>query len=286
MSPITGKFDQALEELSDDLFRAICQHVYEHCGLSFGLSSKFIVQKRIAKRLLALQIDSYQKYYYHLLYDRDAEEELDRLVELLTTSETYFFREQPQLRAFQDEILPEIVESRRSLNLRTLRIWSAGCATGEEPYTIAMLMLEKEIDKEWKIEIFGSDINRVCLQKARSGLYREISFRTTDSYFRNKYFEKHDDKLFRIKDEVKRHVTFGRVNLFDMKTMMGDAFDVIFCRNVIIYFDKEAKRNVITSFYERIAPGGFLLLGHSETLLNVSTQFKLRHLKADMVYQK
>jgi chemotaxis protein methyltransferase CheR len=275
------------DELPDEIYRAICQLVLDYCGLSFGENSKFIVQKRVAKRMAALQEDDYQKYYYHLLYDKDGHRELDQLVELLTTGETYFFREMNQLNAFIHEIIPEIIEAGAAREKRNLKIWSAGCASGEEPYTLATLLLEKNLPPEWNVEIFGSDINRTLLHQARAGVYRENSFRTTDDYFRAKYFERIDDKTHRIRDEVKKSVTFGWVNLYDVRRpLIFGEVDVILCRNVIIYFDKAGKNRVIDSLYERLRPGGFLLLGHSESLLNVSTKFRLRHFKHDMVYQK
>jgi chemotaxis protein methyltransferase CheR len=275
------------DELPDEVYRAICQLVLDYSGLSFGENSKFIVQKRVAKRMAALQEDDYQKYYYHLLYDRDGHRELDQLVELLTTGETYFFREMNQLNAFIHEILPEIMDTDAACEKRNLKIWSAGCASGEEPYTLAALLLEKNLSPEWSIEIFGSDINRALLHQARAGVYRENSFRATDDYFRAKYFERIDGKTHRIRDEVKKYVTFGWVNLYDVRRpLIFGEVDVILCRNVIIYFDKAGKKRVIDSLYERLRPDGFLLLGHSESLLNVSTKFRLRHFKHDMVYQK
>jgi chemotaxis protein methyltransferase CheR len=277
----------ATDEFTEELFRSITGMVEEYCGLHFDDDARYILHKRVDKRMAALQMDSYRKYYYFLLYDPEGRAELDVLVELLTTPETYFFREKPQLKAFSDELLPMLMQRLAPTPRKTIRLWSAGCASGEEPYTIAMLVLEKRLPPGWKVEIFASDINRVLLQRARTGVYREHAFRTTEDGMREKYFERHDEKNWRVKDSVRQLISFGRVNLFDMaRPLPFGMADVIFCRNVIIYFTKDGKRRVVEGFYEHMEEGGFLLLGHSESLLNISTRFKLLHLKNDMVYQK
>ena len=168
-----------------------------------------------------------------------------------------------------------------------MRVWSAGCASGEEPYSIAMLLLESRTYDRASIEIFASDISSEVLVRARKGQYRETAFRTTDPALRDKYFMREDDGSWRIADEIRNRVSFGRLNLYDEPrvSLLGHV-DVIFCRNVIIYFDDASKRTVINNFYNRLVEGGYLLLGHSESLITLSTQFKLKHLKNDMVYQK
>jgi chemotaxis protein methyltransferase CheR len=205
-------------------------------------------------------------------------------MDVLTVNETYFFREQNQLMAFGEEILEELKAVNR--NKRTLRIWSAGCSTGEEPYTIAMIINEKAAFSGWDIEIHGSDINQRVLQTARRGVYRKNSFRTTEPYFLNKYFVE-EDGAYRISDAVKKYVNFSYLNLLDpFKAKFLGRMDVIFCRNVLIYFDNASRRRVIDNFYDRLMDGGYLLLGHAESLINTSTAFTLKHLKHDMVYQK
>jgi chemotaxis protein methyltransferase CheR len=166
-------------------------------------------------------------------------------------------------------------------------VWSAGCASGEEPYSIAMLLQESRAYDDATIEIFASDISSEVLVRARKGQYRETAFRTTDPSLRDKYFTREPDGCWRIADEIRNRVSFGRLNLYDEpRVSLLGSVDVIFCRNVIIYFDDASKRMVINNFYNRLVEGGYLLLGHSESLITLSTQFKLRHLKNDMVYQK
>ncbi len=273
--------------LTEDLFKSITDFIYRYSGLYFGEDARYILERRLQKRILQLHLNSFRKYYYHLLYDRDGHKEVDSLVDLLTTNETYFFREKAQLKAFIEEIIPELTERKKQQGSRTIKLWSAGCSTGEEPYTIAMLILEKKLLSAWDISIQACDINKSVLQNARTGIYRESAFRSTEPYFKRKYFDDLGDNTYKIKDEVRRLINFGWVNLYDEKksALVGN-LDVIFCRNVIIYFDREAKRKVIDSFYENLNQEGYLLLGHSESLLNITTNFKLKHLKYDMVYQK
>jgi chemotaxis protein methyltransferase CheR len=205
-------------------------------------------------------------------------------MDILTTNETYFFREGFQLRAFTDEILPELIQLKQ--RDKTLRIWSAGCSTGEEPYTIAMLMLELGCFQGWRIEIVGSDISLRVVQHARKGIYGKSSFRATEQRYIDRFFTEAEGG-YRIKDEVRELVTITHMNLFDANRLaLLGKMDVIFCRNVIIYFDNDSKMRVIESFYNTLRAGGYLLLGHSESLMNISTAFALKHLKNDMVYQK
>jgi chemotaxis protein methyltransferase CheR len=205
-------------------------------------------------------------------------------MDILTTNETYFFREGFQLKAFTDEILPELkVLKERE---RTLRIWSAGCSTGEEPYTIAMLLLELNCFPGWRIEIVGSDISQRVVQVARKGIYTKSSFRSTDERYLKRFFTETPEG-YRICDQVRELVTISHMNLFDANRLaLLGKMDIIFCRNVIIYFDLASKKRVIESFHHMLREGGYLLLGHSESLMNISTAFALRHLKNDMVYQK
>jgi len=278
-------FDEQTMPLPDDVFRLIRDFVHDYCGIYFDDGSKFLLERRLSRRLEQHRLKTFEEYYHFLRYDRKREEELTILVDNLTTNETYFFRESPQLRAFSEEILPEL---RQTLTDRkVLRIWSAGCSTGEEPYTIAMLLLESgDWWRDWQVEILGSDINQRVLHTARKGVYKKSAHRATTPEMIAKYFvEEKDD--YRIVDRVKELVSFSYLNLLDPhKTSLISNMDIIFCRNVIIYFDKEAKKKVIESFYNKLREGGYLLLGHSESLINISNAFVLRTLKNDMVYQR
>jgi chemotaxis protein methyltransferase CheR len=279
-------FEEQITPLPDDVFRLLRDFIHGYCGIYFDDGSKFLVERRLSRRLEQRRLKSFEEYYHFIRYDRRREEELTVLIDNLTTNETYFFRETPQLRAFSEELLPEL---RRSLaDRKTLRIWSAGCSTGEEPYTIAILLLESgDWWRDWQVEILGSDINQRVLHTARKGVYKKSAHRATSPEMLAKYFTEEEKGSYRILDKVRELVSFSSVNLLDPnKTSLVNNVDIIFCRNVIIYFDKEAKKKVIESFYEKLREGGYLLLGHSESLINISNAFMLRTLKNDMVYQK
>jgi chemotaxis protein methyltransferase CheR len=271
-------------DLPDDVFRMLRDSIYKKSGIWFADSSKYLLQKRLSPRARALNFDSFQKYFYFLQYDPRADSEYDQIFDLVTTNETYFFREPAQLNAFIDEIIPELLEKKA---VKKIRIWSAGCSSGEEAYTIAMLLTERGLFEKATFEIFASDINQQVLAKARKGVYRENSFRATTPELREKYFQRDGEAQWRIIDSIRNRVSFGRLNLYDeARVSLLGYLDLIFCRNVIIYFDEASKKMVISNFYNRLVEGGYLLLGHSESLISLSTQFKLRHLRNDMVYQK
>ncbi|MEA2342362.1 MAG: chemotaxis protein methyltransferase CheR [Thermoanaerobaculia bacterium] len=271
-------------DLPDDVFRLMRDQIYKRTGMWFADTSKYLLQKRLSPRARELNFESFQKYFYFLQYDPRAEAEFDQIYDLVTTNETYFFREPAQLAAFAEEIVPEIL-SRKTI--KKIRIWSAGCSSGEEPYSIAMLLNEAGYYDRGTFEIFASDINQQVLAKARRGHYRESAFRATDGPLRDKYFTRNEDGSWHIHDDIRNRVSFGRLNLYDEPrvSLLGH-LDVIFCRNVIIYFDDQSKKVVVSNFFNRLTDNGYLLLGHSESLISLSTQFKLRHLKNDMVYQK
>ena len=271
-------------DLADDVFRQLREQIYRRTGLFFADSSKYLLQKRLSPRARELNFDSFQKYFYFLSYDPRAEAEYDQIFDLVTTNETYFFREPAQLTAFVEEIIPDLL-SRKPI--KKIRIWTAGCSSGEEPYTIAMLLKEAGLYRAATFEIFASDLNQQVLAKARRGLYRENAFRSTDPAMREKYFTREADGSWRIGDDIRNRVSFGRLNIYDeARVSLLGYLDIVFCRNVIIYFDDASKRVVINNFYHRLVDGGYLLLGHSESLISLSTQFKLKHLRHDMVYQK
>ncbi|MGA7827824.1 MAG: CheR family methyltransferase [Geobacteraceae bacterium] len=272
--------------MSEEDFRLIRDLIHSHCGIFFDRDAKFLLEKRLARRLEQHQLPGFKEYYHFLKYSRGREQELSDIMDVLTTNETYFFREEFQLNAFVGELLPELRALKEKRGDRTIRIWSAGCSTGEEPYTIAMLIMETGVFNGWKIEIIGTDISHRVLQQARKGLYGKSSFRTTSPERIHRFFNEQDG-LYRIHDEVRGLVTISHLNLLDENRMiLLGKMDIIFCRNVIIYFDQAAKKSVIESFYRSLREGGYLLLGHSESLLNTTTAFALKHLKNDMVYQK
>jgi len=271
--------------MSDDEFCDLRDVIYEYCGLFFEPDKKYLLEKRLSRRVSELQLETFRDYALYLRYDIKRDEEMAKVADNLTTNETYFFRENYQLKAFSEEIITEIAARKRE---KVLRIWSAGCSTGEEPYSIAMLVLEmrkKGLLKGWQVDILGSDISHRVLGVARKGVYGKASFRGVDEQWMKYFIDEGDRK--RLADEPKSMVTFSHVNLLDpMKVELLGRMDVIFCRNVIIYFDTKAKKRVMETFYGMLDDEGYLMLGHSESLMNITTQFTLKHFKNDMVYQK
>jgi chemotaxis protein methyltransferase CheR len=264
-------------------FRMLSELLRRHCGLHFGPESRFLLERRVARRLRDLELTSFSAYHYLLRKEPPANGEFARLVDELVTNETYFFRERAQLNALIGEILPELRLRRQT---QPVTIWSAGCSSGEEPYSIVMMAREAGFVPGVDLRVYASDISHRMLRKARQGLYREASFRETEVRVRERYFSEKEG-LWRISDSVKKHVDFIHLNLLDRsKVGLLGPMDVVLCRNVIIYFDVESKRRVIETFFDKLRAGGHLLLGHSESLINLSNAFELRHLKTDLVYRR
>ncbi|MEO1171552.1 MAG: protein-glutamate O-methyltransferase CheR [Myxococcota bacterium] len=271
-------------EMTDEEFRLIRDLITEYCGIFFEDDFKYLVERRLQPRLPVYGFRSFREYYRLLRYS-DVSGEYDEIVERITTNETYFFRESYQLKAFTDEILPELMRE-TDIGGR-IRIWSAGCSTGEEPYTVSMLLNETPASKGFQFNIFGNDISRKVLRQARSGVFRESSFRQTDPRYIERYFRPEGRGTWALNDEIRNQVTFGHLNLMDEAAMgLVNNVDVIFCRNVIIYFSPESRSRLISMFHRKLRPGGYLLLGHSESLVNLSTDFDLVPLKNDIVYRK
>ena len=253
-------------------------------GVHFGPEARFSLERRLRERLAALKLSTFAEYYQYLRFHPLAMAEWEEAVELLTTNETYFFREDYQLRSFRDEILPAIAAQAKLR--RRLLIWSAGCSTGEEAYTIAILVHQSRLFEGWDVRIYGSDLSKRCVAAARRGVYGSASFRRTPDEIKREFFVQRSDG-WHVSEAIREKCQFGQMNLLDDEKarLLGRA-DVIFCRNVLIYFAAHQRSRVIDIFHERLYPGGMLLLGHSESLLNVSTAFELVHLKEDLVYRK
>jgi chemotaxis protein methyltransferase CheR len=265
-------------------FRLLRDLVYEYAGLVYDESALMLFDRRLNERLEVLGLPNYQAYYKYLRFDAHNQAEMEEAVERLTTKETYFFRQEYQLRAFQSELLPRLQQANE--RSRRLLVWSAGCSTGEEAYTLACLILESGLFLGWDVRVIGTDLSRQCVAHARRGVYQQSSLRATSARDRARYFLELSDG-FHVDDSVKKLCQFGQMNLFDSSrgNLVGRV-DAIFCRNVLIYFDVRSRKRVIDNLYQRLSPGGYLMLGHSESLLNLSTAFELVHLRDDLVYRK
>ena len=270
--------------MSAEEFRLLRDIVYDHCGILVRDEMKFVMERRLWPRLEALAVADFGGYHRYLRYDSNRRSELESAIEALTTNETYFFREPLQLRAFSEELLPLLHQ--RASRSRRLRVWSAGCSSGEEPYTVAMLIHQSGLFEGWDVEVYGTDISKRVLAAARRAEYGPSSLRATPPDLVTRFFEHSNGKL-RVKEPIRAWVSFGQLNLLDAEmSQLIPRMDVIFCRNVMIYFDPPARRRVLSTFYEKLSHGGSLLLGHSENLLSLSAEFELVHLKNDLVYRR
>jgi chemotaxis protein methyltransferase CheR len=253
-------------------------------GIYFGPEARFSLERRLRERLAVLNLATFAEYYQYLRFHPLAPAEWDEAIDVLTTNETYFFREDYQLRSFRDELLPMLAAGAKTR--KRLSVWSAGCSTGEEVYTIGIIVHESGLFEGWDVRVYGSDISKRCVAAARRGVYGSSSFRSMPPEFKRQYFtERHDG--YHVSERIRALCHFGQMNLVeDEKARVLGRADAVFCRNVLIYLDSHARRKVIDMFAERLYAGGVLLLGHSESLLNVSTAFELLHLKEDLVYRK
>ena len=227
--------------------------------------------------------------YFYLQDNPTGKSELKYMFDSLTNNETCFFRDIPQLKAFQDQVLVDLMNLKTQKGQKTLRILSCGCATGEEPYTLAIIILEKlgkNID-QWQIEIMGGDISSTALEVAQKGIYNQYSLRNTSKKIAKHYFTPVNNEVFSIKEHARKMVHFFYLNLKDESIMRTiHSMDVIFCRNVLIYFNEDYKKTAVSRFFDIITPGGYLFIGPSESLFGLSRSFKLLLCPGALVYKK
>ncbi|MFO0659812.1 MAG: CheR family methyltransferase [Polyangiaceae bacterium] len=264
--------------------RALADIFRSEAGLMFGDDAVSVLERKLRDRIVVLGLPSFTAYIELLRDEYAGRRELEEALELVTTHETYFYRQDYQLRAFRDQVLPQL-RARTEVSKR-LSIWSAGCSSGEEVYTIAMLVHSSGLFQGYEVRVLGSDISKKCITSARRALYTGGAFRAMPRELRRAYFIETEEGTMPIQ-ELRDMCTFGQLNLAhtDRAAVVGQV-DAIFCRNVIIYLDNDTRRRVIAMLYERLTPGGFLMLGHSESLLNVSSDFIPVHLAEDIVYRK
>lgn len=273
---------EARPVLSEEAFGELRALLRKQCGLKWHSELKEIVERRLGARVEALRLPGFEAYGRYL---QKQPEELELALELLLTRETYFFREPRQLEVFVKRILPMLLEQRASE--KSLRIWSAGCSTGEEPYTLAMLLSDDAALGEWNVMVHGTDISRRAIQQAERGEYGAASLRATSEERRRQHFAQTAPQRFSVRAELKAKVTWSRLNLIDSESVARmPPMDVIFCRNVLIYFDDEHRQRVLRSLHAQLRPGGFLVVGTSENLLRAETNFRWLELDGELCYQK
>jgi len=264
--------------------RRLCDFLYRRTGMLFGDSKRYFIDRRLAERIAVTGSGSFQSYFAMLR--SDAEHEIEHLINAFTVNETYFNREEHQLRCMTSNLLPNILKTKRPGE--SIRIWSVPCATGEEPYSIAIWLMEnwREVDS-FNIEIVGSDIDTRVLDAAAEGLYGERALMRLPKELIGRYFASVAPDKYRIDPGLRESIQFTRVNLIDtpdMTTYRG--FDIIFCRNVLIYFDDASRRVAAENLYDCLLPGGYICLGHSETMSRISPLFRVCRFSDAIVYQR
>lgn len=274
-----------MSPLAEEVFRQFRDFIYEKCGIFIPDNKKYFLENRLSRRIQEKNLKGYGDYLYNLKYDAD-KSELFKLYDLITTNETFFFREPQQFDVFSGELLDRVVAENAQSGRRELKVWSAASSTGEEAYTVAMMLLEKPELNGMRKEILASDISDLVLQSAKTAVYGSYSVRNIPEAYLKKYFT-NTDQQYALAAPVKAMVKFMRMNLIDereMRTMRG--VDVIFCRNVLIYFDDKAKQKAVSLLYDALRPNGYLIIGTSESLHNITRAFRPVVINKVIIYQK
>jgi chemotaxis protein methyltransferase CheR len=273
----------------DPVYRQIRDLVYKVSGIYKAEEKLYLLADGCGRRMKQVNVRSPRDYWEHLTAHPSRDGELRQLLNEITIGETYLFRSPPQLDALRKVILPELVTGKTKQITKRLRIWSAGCSTGEEPYTLAMNLLEESdrLLKGWTIDILATDLNDRSVETAKAGIYGDYALRSTSDYFKRKYFSMVDQKKLEVRPEVKKLITFSRLNLLDdAKMLFMKGMDLIFCCNVLIYFDGPSKSKVISHFFSDLNFGGYFFLGTSESLVKLNEQFHLVHFPGTIAYWK
>jgi len=289
MSAATTALKPDPEELKDPAYLKIRDLIYQVSGIYQPEEKLYLLASRCARRMGAVNAKTPSEYLELLTLRGNREVELRLLLNEITIGETYMFRSPAQLEALRSVILPQIVQAKDAIGFKKLRLWSAGCSTGEEPYTLAMFLLEESTNflAGWTFDILATDLNDNSVAAAKAGIYGEYSLRNTSEALRKKYFKPFDEKRLQATDQLKSIIRFERVNLSeDSKMTFLKGYDVIFCCNVLIYFDLNSKRKVTQHFYSNLVPGGYLFLGHAESLYQVDERFRLLHFPGALGYLK
>ena len=279
-----AEIDVVSDRITAADFERFREFFYRKTGIQFEPSKRYFVDKRLVDRMEATGHATFREYFMMLRFQAGGEE-LQQLTNIMTVNETYFFREEYQFRCLVASILPDIV--RRKVDRSPLRIWVIPSSSGEEAYSIAISLLEFWPGiNDWDVEIISSDIDTHVLAEAQAGLYSDRSVQQVPPTLLRKYF-RHGPSGHQLIDDVRGAVAFTRVNLHEERDTVGYRdFDVIFCRNLLIYFDDVSRKAAAETFYDALRPGGFICLGHSESMSRVSSLFKVRKFPEAIVYQK
>jgi chemotaxis protein methyltransferase CheR len=270
--------------MNQEEYRLFRKLIYDECGIDFHLDKLILLEGRVRKRMAACGMESYYQYYQYLKQGLTGARELIVLLDLLTINETTFFRNKPQFELLSGVVLPELIAKKRREGSNHLKIWSAGCSSGQEPYSVAIKVLETvSFPDQWDIKILASDISFRMLEIAHAGSYNPQQLRGLDEQRLNRYFAFVDGE-YKIIERVKRMVTFDYHNLKNDNRIRD--FDIIFCRNVMIYFDMAECVRLIERFANSLVKTGYMFIGHAETLMGMSKRFKMIHKDKGIAYRK
>lgn len=283
MDPTLAKQQMTLAE-----FRGFRDFIYGKSGIFFSESKQYFLENRLSKRIIELKLKGYGDYL-SLLQGLQGAAELKRLFVEITTNETSFWRNPPQIEAFQNIVLPDAVKQARERGQSRLRIWSAACSSGEEPYTLAMICheLKDTVLRGFTVEILGTDLSDKVLAQAQDGVYNTYTLRNLTPEQLQRHFLPLGKDLFQVKPDLQRLTSLRNFNLVDYPGYRAlGTFDIIFCRNVLIYFDETVKSQVLKGFHGQLHPMAYLLVGHSESIHAFNTGFELMHFSKAMGYRK
>lgn len=258
--------------ITDKEFKELTEYIRTNYGISLKYEKKALITGRLQNVLMQNNFKSFSEYYKYILSDQTGHA-ISTLINKITTNHTFFMREPKHFHYFRDIVLPYLTTSVRN---KDLRIWSAGCSTGEEPYTLAMI-IDEFLGKEklmWDTKILATDISSKVIEVAMKGIYNNEEITSLPTKWRLNYFKKIDNKNYELVDKIKKEVIYRKFNLMEESFPFRRKFHVIFCRNVMIYFDKETKYKLINKFYDSMEYGGYLFIGHSESLNSEETRFK------------
>ena len=268
-------------------FRLLKEFIAEVFGLVLDENKESFLNHKLLPRLEELRLATFTDYYAYLKFAPRSNEELKRLISLITNNETYFFREESQLRVLSEVVLPALKDKKQKSGNRKLRIVSAGCSSGEEVYTLAMIVLESgSFLWDWDVQITGVDIDAQIIARARNGVYSGRAFQATPDHYLDRYFRKCEEGL-KVKEVLTKATNFTEGNLLQLDQIIRDReVDVVFCRNVLIYFDDESMKRGVNGFANVLGPEGYLFLGHSESLSRITTGFVPQRFPGAIIYKK
>lgn len=265
-------------DLSEREFKLFQEIIHRETGIHMSDKKKKLIVARLSKRLRALNLQSFTQYYEYLNDSTNADNEIVNLINRITTNKTNFFRENHHFEFLAKELFPHMIARSEVSGARRLRIWSAGCSSGEEPYTLAMVAAETfKAQRGWDIKILATDLDTEILGRAIEGVYPTQAVSSIPKDYLARYFIRSSDG-YTAGNALKSMITFRKLNLMDTTFPMKRPFDIIFCRNVIIYFDAPTKESLLTRFYHHLKDGGYMFIGHSESLMHMRDKYKyLKH---------